>query len=803
MLIRDALRGATRFIRRQPALALLVVLILGIGIGAATAATNVAASILFNPLPVKQDSRVVLINKVLPGNSALAPFSYSDIQFWREATLTVGDVAGVQYDGAWPVPMQLETRAATITGTMVSGNFFEVLGLQPVLGRLLTDADAAAGAERVGVISHGVWITQFGQDSGIVGRRIRIDGRPTTVVGVVPAGFDFPKGAELWQPLDRAPSELDEGWFTLVGRLRADAEPSQAREESTRLLNRLRERGARNMPDNVQARVVPLREAIVGDVRPVMALFVAAAGILFVVGCINVMNLLLVRGAARERELAVRRALGATRRQLLTQLVTEVALLAIVAGAVGALLAFWLQRALIAASPPGIPRLDQVGFTGAVVAGAFGASLLAAAIAGALPALWTLPRTRFHRIQSVNVVSGAPPRQRASQLLVALQFTFALLVVIAAGLLLRSLRELQTLSLGFSPENLTVVQVPLVGSRYDDADRRRQLFEQLVSRLESMPELSAATAVLLRPFTGTAGWDATYAAEGQTPNETAANPAVQLESVLPNYFATVQAPIRAGRAFTGSDGKGGLPVAIVSESIARSAWPGQSAIGRRLKFGGADSPAPWMTVVGVVGDLRYRDVVSPPPAIYVPASQNGFPLRFLLVRVRANGAPIAALTQRALSELDSNEPVPGVAAVDGLLSFELAGPRFRMEALVLFAGITGFLAGVGIFGVLGSFVEQRSRELGLRVALGATANDIRSIVLTKAGWPAAVGITVGTGIALLVTPSLAPLLFQVSAVDVPTFAAAWAVLVLAAAAAAFMPLRKAARCDPVALLRSE
>jgi hypothetical protein len=210
-----------------------------------------------------------------------------------------------------------------------------------------------------------------------------------------------------------------------------------------------------------------------------------------------------------------------------------------------------------------------------------------------------------------------------------------------------------------------------------------------------------------------------------------------------------------------------------------------------------------MTVVGVVGDLRYRDVVSPPPAIYVPASQNAFPLRFLLVRARTHVAPIAALTQRALSELDSNEPVPGVAAVDDLLSIELAGPRFRMEALILFAGITVFLACVGIFGVLGSFVEQRSRELGLRVALGATAYDIRSIVLTKAGWPAAAGITVGTGIALLVTPSLAPLLFQVSVVDVPTFAAAWAVLVLAGAAAAFMPLRKAVRYDPVTLLRSE
>jgi predicted permease len=796
----QAVRQAIRVVRSHPGFAALVVLILAAGIGATTAALNVAASVLLTPLPVKDDSRLVLITKRLPSGSTAVPFTPAEMTAWGDGARTLEAVGGVQYDGAWPWPAELGDRALTVTGTAVSGNFFDVLGARPAAGRLLVAADARTGAEDVAVIGYGLWRRQFGGDPGVAGRRIRLNGRPVTIVGVAPAGFTIPKGADVWQPLAITPDVVNDGWFSLVARLRTGATLAEAAEEATGLVDRLRSIAPRQSPPGLRAAVVPLKETIVGDLRPVIGLFVAAAVLLFFVGCLNVTTLLLVRGATRERELSVCSALGATRSRLMTQLIAEAAILATAGGAAGTLVAFWLQRLLLAAAPAGVPRLDQVGFDGRTLVLALAVSLAGALLAGVAPAIVMVPRNLFSRLRGP---AGNTRGLVGGQLLVASQLAFALLVTIGAALLVRSLHQLQSVDLGFSLERLHVVQVPLVGRTYDEPERRRQLFDALVSRLDTLPGIAAATPVLLRPFTGADGWDASFTREGQGGQDASANPGLHLEAVWPDYFSTIDTPIRRGRAFVASDRTGSPPVAIISEALARNAWPGSSAIGKRIKFGTPDSGAPWMTVIGVVGDLRYRDLKAPPPAIYVPAAQTSFPARFLLVRANVDAAPVLAMTERALREIDPGEPVPGAASIAALLDGELASPRFYMSALSLFAGVAVLLAGVGVFGVLGAFVAQRSAEVGLRIALGATLIDIRRLVLARIGWPAALGLTAGTGAALAAAPQLGPLLFHVSTRDAPAFAAGWAVLALVSLAAAMIPLRRACRVDPVTLLRRE
>jgi putative ABC transport system permease protein len=796
----QAVRQAIRVVRSNPGFGALVVLILAAGIGATTAALNVAASVLLTPLPVNDDSRLVLITKRLPAGSAQVPFTPAEMTAWGDGARTFESVGGVQYDGAWPWPAELGDRALTVTGTAVSGNFFDVLAARPVAGRLLVASDAQAGSEEVAVIGYGLWRRQFGGDPGVAGQKIRLNGRSVTIVGVAPPGFTIPKGADVWQPLVNTPDAVNDGWFNLVARLKTGATLDQAIEESTALLDRFRATSPRHSPHDIRTAVVPLKETIVGGLRPVIGLFVAAAVLLFLVGCLNVMTLLLVRGTMRERELAVCSALGATRSRLITQLMAEAAILATAGGAAGAFVAFWLQRLLLAAAPAGVPRLDQVGFDGLTLGLTFAATLAGALLAGIAPAIVIVPRNMFSGLRGS---SGNTRRQLGGQILVAAQLAFALIVTIGAALLVRSLQQLQSVDPGFALERLHAVQVPLVGRAYDEPERRRQLFDALVSRLETLPGIAAATPVLLRPFTGIDGWNASFTREGQDGREASANPGLHLESVWPDYFSTIGTPILRGRAFTESDRKDSPPVAIISESLARNGWPKSSAVGKRIKFGPADSPAPWMTVIGIVGDLRYRDLKAPPPAIYVPADQTSFPARFLLVRASVDAAPVLAMTQRALREIDPGEPVTEAAPIAALLDGELAGPRFYMSALSLLAAVAVLLAGVGVFGVLGAFVAQRSAEVGLRVALGATVVDIRRLVLSRIGWPAILGLSVGTCAAIAAAPQLGPLLFHVSARDAPAFAAGWAVLALVSLAAATIPLRRACRVDPVSLLRHE
>ncbi len=712
--------------------------------------------------------------------------------------------AGVQYDGAWPWTADLGDRAITVTGTAVSGNFFDVLGAQPLLGRLLHAEDAVTGAEVVAVIGYGLWRHHFGSNPAVVGQTVRLDGLPARIVGVAPQGFAFPRGADIWRPLDATPDTINEGWFSLVARLKSSATLAQASQESAMLLQQVRMVAPKGQPGDLRAVTRPFKEAIVGDVKPVLVLLIAAATLLFLVSCLNVANLLLVRSTRRERETAVRAALGATRLRLIGESIAESSSLAAAGGVLGAFAAFWLLRALVAEAPAGLPRLDQVGFDSRALGFAAAGTLLGAALAGVGPTLWTVRRGLFGRLRSGSTINaGTKGALVKSQVLIALQLAFALMVTVAAALLVRSLQQLQRAELGFSPNRLTTVQVPLVGPEYRDPERRRQFFNELVSRMEAMPGIAAATPVLLRPFTGTDGWDATFTVEGQGREEAAANPGLHLEAVSPNYFTTMGIPIRRGRTFAATDTEGSLPVVVVSESLARRAWPTSNALGKRLKFGSPEQSAPWMTVVGIVGHLRYRDLKAPPPAIYVPLPQTPFPARFLMVRASVEDAPVLAITQRVVREIAPAEPVVEAASIDALLQGELSAPRFYTKAIGVFAFLAVVLAAVGVFAILAAFVAQRSGELGVRVALGATPNNLRGLVLSRMAWPATLGMMLGTAAVLVASRFLQPLLFDVNMIDAGALAAGWLTMGSASLAASLIPSHRATRVNPISLLRPD
>jgi putative ABC transport system permease protein len=795
-------RFALRGLVKARSVTWLAIVILGVGIGSTAAALNVALGVLATPLPVRDDSRLLILSKHLPGSTTKVPYSTAEIAAWRQATQTLQNAAGFQYDGAWPYPAQIDGRDSVVAGALISGEFFDVLGVMPAMGRLVRPDDARAGSEPVCVIGHGLWQREFGGDRAAVGRRLRLYGQPVTIIGVAPPGFAFPQGVDVWRPLRITPTLLNAGAFGLVGRLKPDASVAQVSREAEVLLQRLRDVMPPGVQRDVQVSAVPLRDAVVAQARPVLLLFVAAAILVFVVGCINVTMLLMARGSARGHEMAVRSALGATQWLLVRQLAVEGACLAAAAGVVGTVVAFWLQRTLVLLAPDTLPRLEQVGFDARAVSLIGLVSLISIFPAGVAPSLFPAYGGVALRLRGAATERGQA-RPVISQLLVGTQLAFALLVTMSAGLLVESLAQLQAVKLGFSADGLTGVSVPLVGAQYGDIEHRRRFFDELVTRVEALPNIVAATPVLLEPFTGVNGWDSSITAEGQNTEEAAANPGLHMETAFPNYFTTMKIPLRQGRPFTDADREGALPVVIVSDSLAHRLWPGEMVIGKRIKRGPPTGPEPWLTIVGLVGDLHYRDLMAPPPAIYLPLRQTWFPPRVLMVRTTDPNVPVLELVSRIVKSIDADEPIPKAFPLSSLLAHELSGPRFFMLGLALFAAVVLVMAGVGVFGVLATFVGQQSRELGIRAALGATKHDLRRIVLFTLSWPALVGLVLGSVLAPVAGRLVGPLLFNVSTAAPSALVAGWIVLGLTTLLAALVPLRRAVRVDPVTLLRSE
>jgi putative ABC transport system permease protein len=813
------LRLAWRGLRRARGFTAAAVLTLAVGIAGTTGMFALIQGVLLRPLPVRDQERLLVAWQELRASGASHwPFLPAEIDTIERSSRLLEGVAGVDYNGVSPTAaVGSGSDESGLTDSVsqlgVTGHFFDVLGVQPILGRALTPADDVAGAEDVIVISHGPWQGRYGGAGDIIGRTLRLQERTFRIVGVMPAAFEYPRGTEAWISIAATKAMTDPrfAWgvsVDLIARRRPGVTMEQAPSELRTLMTRLEAARPATSPRGLTPVVHTFADVVVGDVRmPLLVLFAAVSLVLLIAGA-NVANLLLMRGEARRTELAVRAALGASRGRLARQLLAESLLLAIPAGAAGLALTYWSLQPLIARVPGGLPRLDAVRVDAGVIAFTMAVAVLSAALAGLAPILSAGYSSRRAELASQLRAAGrgtmTPTARRGRRLLVIAQVALAVTVVAVAGLLTRSLLRLQSVELGLAADRLVFVQLAFPLAKYADQTRHFQFLDDIVAHLNATPGIAAATAINTRPYAGTGGWDVqTFTVDGQSTERAAANPSLNLEGIEPGYFATLEVPIVRGRAFTDHDRRDASPVAIVSEDVASRVWPGEDPIGRRLKMGGPTSRDAWRTVVGVARPTRYRELARPRPTLYLPARQFETPGYTLVLRTIAPLASIAALARADVRAIDPDVQVMSVAPFVDLLAEPLARPRFNAVLILAFAVVAWLLAAIGLYAVMAAYVRQRYAEIGVRVALGATASDVRRLVLGEGLRLGGVGAMIGLATAMATSRLLRGLLFDVQPLDPPALLTAALLLVGASALACYLPARRAVRVDPVSLLRAE
>jgi predicted permease len=806
------LRQAGRGLWRAPAFSLAAVLTLALGTAGTTVMFTLVQGVLLRPLPVREPERLLVAWKENPV-AAVAhwPFESREVDVIGRESRLFERVGAVSYYPASPGVVFENGTPRYLSGASVSGTFFEVLGAPPLLGRTLRPQDDVAGAEHVLVLTHAFWRSRYGGAPDVVGRRLTIADRPFRIVGVMPPDVAYPRGVEAWTTLQAAASTMSNPAFRegllrdvdLVARLRPGVTLEQARSELAGMVTRLESDQSAESLRGQRPVVRSYAEVVAGDVRPAMLALLAAVGLGLLIASANVANLLLLRGEARRPELSVRAALGAGRGRLARQLFAESLLLALAAGALGFGAARVLLPLAVRLAPGGLPRLEAIRVDPVVALFAFAVGLAAAGLAGSVPALVATRLDLARELGGVRQLAGGAAARRGRRLLVVAQVALAVTIVAAAGLLARSLLWLQTVDRGLAADRLVFVELSALGNEHSAGTRPLpQFLDDVVARLEATPGIDGATPVNTPPFAGTGGWDLpVFSAFGQSLESVERNPALNLEAVHPTYFSTFQVPLVRGRAFTHGDREGTPDVAIVSEDLAARTWPGQDPIGKRLKFGRPDSKEPWRTVVGVARPTRYRELAEPRPTLYLPAPQFMVSATTLVVRTTLPLARVAELARACVAAVDPATRVTRLRSFAEHAAGPLARPRFNAFLIGVFGVSALLLAAIGLYAVMAAHVRQRYAELGLRMALGATAGDVRRLVLGEGLRLAAAGAVIGMAGAVAAGRILRTLLFGVTPLDPLSLLGAVALLVAAAALACYLPARRATRLDPLVVLR--
>lgn len=805
------LRLSLRGLRRSPAFAVTATIVLALGIGMSVAMLTVFRTVLVRRLPVVEQDRLVVLWTYEDPSVELAGRT-SDLATVRRESRTMRDIAGVAHWPASPAPLMDGSRSIPLNRSLVTGNFFDVLGVKPVIGRLLHSGDDAVGdfqmsganSHQVLVLSYSAWQGKFGGDPSVIGRHLiepyaRWD---YTIIGVAPPGLDYPAGAEYWAPIWGGWSG---GVSTIaIGRLSPGASLTGARDEYYSIAQRT----ATPQVHWKGAHAATFTETVLGNIAPILNVLMAACSVLLLIACLNVGNLLLLRASVRGREVAVRRALGAGYGDIVRQLLVEAALLAAAGGILGLALAEALLRVLVRLAPPQLPRLDEVRLTGMPVVAAVAITAGAVLLFGLAPALVAARANLAGALRSDSRSGGETGRRRTvRQLLVTTQVALAMLMLTCAGLLAHSLARLEGQALGYTPEHLSILSFSVDAQRYDSLSKLIALGDRVLSLVQSTPGVSSATPIVIPPLLGANVWQWRFDKEGQSETEAAKNPLLPVECAAgPDYFKVFQTPILRGRAFTAGDDANAPLVAIVSESVARSYWPGEDPIGKRIRLPppatGIAGTSNWRTVVGVVPDTHFRSLREVTPMVYLPWHQGDWQT-YLAIRSRAELGALLPLLRRAVHAADPRADLWYVHTMDDLLAEPLAQPRFGTLLMSSFGVAALVLAAVGLFGVISSIVLQQTRELGIRMALGATPGAVQRAVLARAAGLTIVGAVVGLVGAVLASRLFRALLFEVSPVDPLSLVGAAAVLVAVGAIAAYAPARRATRIDPARALRAD
>jgi predicted permease len=801
-LVQDVRYGA-RALRRTPAFTVVAVLTLALAIGANTAVFTVVNSVLLRPLPFRDPSRLFLVSYMPTDLPFEVPPGLPDRTWlaYRERARTFERVSAY---GRSQATLSGVGDAVRLAGARVDANFFSVLGIAPVLGRSFVGEEESVGRDHVVILSNGLWHDRFAADPHVVGRVISLDGIPHVVIGVMPSGFSFPAASELWTPLA---IQLDAGnsfLLSILGRLPADATPDQARNELASIVDAL-PRDPRDRRDRkMLAAILPLKDVLTGKVAKSLLIFSGAVAFVLLIACANVANLLLIRAATRRREMAVRVALGASRVRIARQLLTESALVGLAGGAVGVLVAQVGVRTLLAIAPQGrIPRLDEVHVDGWVLGFTIAISLITGIVFGLVPALQSARRPPAEALaHSTHVVGGVQSRLRA--ILVSAEVALALVLLTGAGLMIKSFVRMRNVDKGYDGSRVMTMAVDLPSLRYPDVTRTRAFHTALVGRLAGIPGVQSAAGASFAPM-GAVGVMGNFVVDGPTPFPKGYS--VDKTLVTPGYFAAMGVRLLRGRDFTANDDDHVPSVVIVSERVARRIWPNDDALGKRISMADKPGPQDWLTVVGVANDVMQDGVTEKHSTIYLPYLQTGW--LFLLshmtyvVRSDAGAASIAPAMRAALREVDPAVPAQSLQTMDDAMLQVVAEPLFQTRLLTVFSVIAILLAAIGTYGVLAYDVTERSREIALRMALGATPSDVIRMVMRRTGTLAVSGAVVGAVGSIAITRVLTKSLFEVKPTDPATIASMIVVIVLVALAAGFVPARRAARLDVLTTLPNE
>ena len=805
--LRQDVTFAFRHFVAQPGFTAVALLTLAIGIGATSAIFSAVHAVVLQPLPYPAPDRLVNVYEDYqgrPGNVSAGNFTDA-----RAGATTFRELAAAQYSS---FNLTHEGSAERVTGARVTAGFFDVLGVQPALGRPFTAAEDEPGKEQVVVLSHRLWVRRFGADPSVVGGDVRLGGQAYRVLGVMPASFDLTADAEeLWVPIAftaERKATHDEHYLTILGRLKDGVSRDQALGDLRRLVPGIRALYPRDT-QTLGFQVIPMTDDVVGDYRARLFVMFGAVGFVLLIACGNLANLLLARGAARSGELAIRAALGAGRARIVRQLLTESLMLALSASLLGLGLAQIGIRALVAMSPPGVPRLEQARLDGLVILFTIGVAFLCALIFGLAPAI----RAARTDVQAGLRSAGRSPagsgiRDRLRTALIVGELALALLLLTGASLLIQSAIALERVPPGFNPDGVLSARLSLPAETYGPPEAVQQTFEAILDQARAIPGVRAA-AVTSQVPRGRGGNGNGLVPEGRT-QDAAHSIGSRLRMVTPGYFDAMGISIVRGRALNDQDRRGGLKVMVISEALARVAWPDQDPIGRRISCCEKDADGGFKTVVGVAGDLRSRAPgEAPVPEFYLPIAQLppeawSWIQRTMYVVVRTAGDPSSAGTplRDAVRRVAPGVPLFDVRTMEQRLGASLSTARFNMTLLTLLGAIGLLLAAIGIYGVMGYFVSRRTQEIGVRMALGATRADVVRLVVRQAAGPLAAGLVIGVLASLALTGVLQAELFGISARDPRTLAGVAVLLAVVGLLATLIPARRAASIDPTRALRA-
>jgi predicted permease len=806
-MIKD-IRYGIRSLLKRPGLTAVALITLALGIGVNTAIFSAVDSVLLRPLPFKDPERLVAVWEHTPTlgivQNHMAPANFFDLRNQNQVFEGVGAFSEISMN------LTGEGEPESVDGQLVTANVFSLLGVQPALGRTFASEEDQPGREHVAVLSDALWQRRFNRDPGILNRNITLNSESFRVVGVMPRGFFFPiREAELWVPWAMEPDQASgrgDHYLRAVARLKPGVTIERANADTESFAARLAEDYPRTN-EGLGVLVRSFHQDYVGDLRrPILILF-AAVGVVLLIVCANVANLLLAQATTRRREIAIRMALGASRSTIAREFLVESLLLAVGGALLGALVAVWGVQALSNLLPETLSKLQAISVDSRVFLFTLGVTLLTAIIFGAVPALHAARANPGNTLgETSRDVTGGVSGRHVRRLLVVSEVALAVILLVGAGLLIRSFQRLRQVDLGFRTDNLLTMRTVLPMPKYQKPEARGAFYDELLRRVDEIPGVESAGMISFLPLS-TSGMRFVFSLEGRTMPGDMNLPFALYRAVTPDYLRATGIPLQRGRFFDAHDSADSQPVVVVNRRLAEQYWPGEDPTGKRLKVGAPDSQNPWATVVGVVGDVRqngfYGDQLC---ELYAPSAQerrSWLAPRDLVVRTTTDAGSVVGAVRQAVWAVDKDQPISNVRTMDQVFGAAVSRERFQMLLLSLFAALALVLACVGLYGVISYSVAQRTHEIGVRMALGAQPRDVLRLVIRQGMLLTFAGLLLGIAGGLAATRVMVDLLFGVTATDAVTFFSVAGLLVLVAFFACYVPARRATKVDPLIALRYE